>query len=96
VTTLAELVANMQLGDYVEAEFRELSPPRWHGDRMEIGRPTGRLYALSGELGESNSILYPNEQGLYMPNGQCVRQFEGSPGGNLVRIIKHVPKETAA
>lgn len=81
----AKDVAHLKAGDYLEAEFEELTRGMY-----EIGKPTGRTYVLRGELKEYDGYTNINEKGLAMPNGQSVRQTSGLPGGNLVRILKEV------
>jgi hypothetical protein len=103
---LPEDVAHLNAGDFVEAEFQELTPLRfqtnWQRDRggVELGQmerigggePTGNTYTLNGELSHYESAIFPEDStSLEMPNGMCVRQSSGEPGGWLVRIVNHMP-----
>lgn len=97
-TLTAEDVAHLKPGDYLEAEFEELTnPPSRFIDGWAVGgvgQPTGRTYTLGGELKEYDSYR-SSQKSLGMPNGMCVRQTSGTPGGWLVRIITHTVKEEA-
>lgn len=82
-------VSHLSAGDYIEAEFQELAPRRRIDGEWLAGRPTGRTYILKGRLWEHESVVFPGEKILAMPNRQCVRQIDGTPGNWLIRIIKH-------
>lgn len=90
-TLTADDVAHLKPGDYVEAEFEELthSCGTHSCGTHDPSQPTGHTYVLRGELGEYDGILWPDRKGLSMPNSMCVRQIDGNPGTWLVRIVTH-------